>query len=272
MSRLVDQVKQAVAAFAGCKTTPALIGGLALAAHQVVRATRGVDFLADADDADRLHDILLGLGYRCVHRSENAANYLRGDESLDLLYMHRPTARRLLAEAVERPTVMGPLRVVSVEGLIGVKLQALVNDPSRTRDLDDIRALLRAQGGRLNMVEVQNTSRCSIAKEYSMNSSKKFPTTMREGLRAPLVGGDVPPARQSGRGDLSGWVDLMEAVEVLCPVWPRRTRRAGMESTGFDVHGRASATRDDPDNHQQEPEVGPMRDSLARLLHRGQTC
>ena len=69
MSRLVEQIKQAVTAFVGCKTTPALIGGLALAAHQVVRATRDVDFLADADDADRLHEILLTLGYRCVWSS-----------------------------------------------------------------------------------------------------------------------------------------------------------------------------------------------------------
>jgi len=40
MSRLVEQVKQAMAAFSVCKTPPALIGGLALAAHRVVRATR----------------------------------------------------------------------------------------------------------------------------------------------------------------------------------------------------------------------------------------
>ncbi|UJJ57968.1 MULTISPECIES: nucleotidyltransferase family protein [Rhodanobacter] len=155
MSRLVEQIKQAVAAFVGCKTTPALIGGLALAAHQVVRATRDVDFLADADDADRLHEILLALGYRCVHRSEDAANYLREDEGLDLLFAHRPTARRLLANAEERSTAMGSLRVISAEGLIGFKLQALVNNPSRTRDLDDIRGLLHAQRGRLNMQEVQ---------------------------------------------------------------------------------------------------------------------
>jgi hypothetical protein len=155
MSRLVDQIKQAVAAFVGCKTTPALIGGLALAAHQVVRATRDVDFLADADDADRLHGILLDLGYHCVHRSEDAANYLRDDEGLDLLYAHRPIARRLLGEASERATALGTLRVISAEGLIGFKLQALGNNPSRTRDLDDIRALLRAQRGRLNMQEVQ---------------------------------------------------------------------------------------------------------------------
>ncbi len=155
MSRLVEQVKQAVAAFAELKTPPALIGGLALAAHQVVRATRDVDFLADADDADRLHAILLTLGYRCVHRSEDAANYVRNDEGLDLLYAHRPTARRLLAEATERDTAMGALRVISAEGLVGLKLQALVNNPSRTRDLDDIRALLRARRGRLNIAEVR---------------------------------------------------------------------------------------------------------------------
>lgn len=155
MSRLVEQIKQAVAAFVDCKATPALIGGLALAAHQVVRATRDVDFLADADDADRLHEILLALGYRCVHRSQDAANYLRQDEGLDLLYAHRPIARRLLAEARERPTAMGQLRVIGAEGLIGFKLQALVNHSSRTRDLDDIRALLRAQRGRLSMPEVR---------------------------------------------------------------------------------------------------------------------
>ena len=155
MSRLVDQIKQAVAAFVGCKTTPALIGGLALAAHQVVRATRDIDFLADAQDADRLHGILLDLGYRCVHRSEDAANYLRDDEGLDLLYAHRPVARRLLSEAAERETVMGLLRVISAEGLIGFKLQALVNSPSHLRDIEDIRALLRAQRGQLNMGEVR---------------------------------------------------------------------------------------------------------------------
>ena len=106
-------------------------------------------------NADRLHGILLDLGYRCVHRSEDAANYLRNDEGLDLLYARRPIARRLLGEAEERTTALGALRVISAEGLIGFKLQALVNAPSRSRDLDDIRALLRAQRGKLNMAEVR---------------------------------------------------------------------------------------------------------------------
>ncbi|HET9819184.1 MAG TPA: nucleotidyltransferase family protein [Rhodanobacteraceae bacterium] len=156
MSRLADQVKQAIAAFKGCKTEPALIGGLALAAHDVVRATRDVDFLVDADDVRAVHEALSALGYARVHHSEDAANYVRGDEALDLLYAHRPTARRLLERADTRDTAMGRLRVVSAEGLIGFKLQALVNAPERGRDRDDILALLRTGRGKLDMREVRD--------------------------------------------------------------------------------------------------------------------
>lgn len=155
MARLVDQIKEALEAFVGLRTPPALIGGLALAAHNVVRATRDVDFLADAADADRLHALLLGLGYHCIHRSEDAANYVRAEQGLDLLYAHRHEARRLLAAAEERDTNMGRLRVVSAEGLVGFKLQGYVNDASRLRDLDDIRALLRTNRESLDLNEVR---------------------------------------------------------------------------------------------------------------------
>ena len=153
--RLIDQVSEVLAAFDREQLHPALIGGLALAAHNVPRTTRDIDFLADADDADRLHALLLGLGYHCIHRSEDAANYLRGDEGLDLLYAHRPEARRLLGEAKERDTEMGRLRVIGAEGLIAFKLQGYVNDATRHRDLDDIRSLLRANRTSLDMGEVR---------------------------------------------------------------------------------------------------------------------
>lgn len=155
MFRLADQIREALAAFAGFKTPPALIGGLALASHGVIRTTRDVDFLVDADDADRLHEVLLGIGYECVHRSPDAANYLRGEEGFDVLYAHRTTARRLLNEADEHQTGFGRLRVISAEGLIAFKLQGYVNDPARVRDLDDLRALLKANAGRLDMDEVR---------------------------------------------------------------------------------------------------------------------
>lgn len=155
MSRLLDQIREAVVVFEELPTAPALIGGLALAAHNVVRATRDVDFLVDADDADRVHDMLVRLGYRCIHRSDDAANYLRDDEGIDLLYACRPEARRLLEEAEGRDLGFGRLRVISAEGLIGFKLQAMVNNPRRLRDLDDIRALIRNNRDSLDMAQVR---------------------------------------------------------------------------------------------------------------------
>ena len=72
-----------------------------------------------------------------------------------MLYAHRALARRLLAQASERETPLGRLRVISVEGLIGFKLQGFANDATRTRDLDDIRSLLKMHRASLNMEEVR---------------------------------------------------------------------------------------------------------------------
>jgi hypothetical protein len=152
---MADQMAEALKAFQQCSMEPALIGGLALAAHNYVRATQDIDFLVATEDADRLHAALIDLGYRCVHRSEDAANYLRGDEGLDFLYAHRSVSLALLAAAPTRETSLGRLRVVSAEGLIGFKLQALVNNPKRARDLDDIRHLLRNNRGALKMDDVR---------------------------------------------------------------------------------------------------------------------
>ncbi len=150
-SRLGRQIAEVAAALNAIGARFALIGGLALASHKVVRATQDVDLLTEAEKADEIEAELAKLGYRCLHRSADAANYVRGDERVDFLYAYRPVALRLLAEAEELKTALGDLRVVSAEGLIGFKLQGLVNDPRRTQDLEDIRALLRANRATLDM-------------------------------------------------------------------------------------------------------------------------
>lgn len=155
MSNLAEQIREALSMFARNDTEPALIGGLAVVAHHVVRATKDVDFLLEAEAADKVHEALLALGYQCLYRSEDAANYVRAAEGLDLLYAHRPLARRLLAQASVRETPMGRMRIVSVEGLIGFKLQGFVNDATRTRDLDDIRALFKMHRTSLSMDELR---------------------------------------------------------------------------------------------------------------------
>jgi hypothetical protein len=51
-------------------------------------------------------------------------------------------------------TTFGEVRVVSTEGLIGLKLQGFVNNPRRTQDLD-IKALVAANRQALKMDEVR---------------------------------------------------------------------------------------------------------------------
>jgi hypothetical protein len=155
LSRLGRQIAEATAALNAIGARYALIGGLALGPYKVIRATQDVDLLVDASMADQVEAALLRLGYRCLHRSADAANYGRGDERMDFLYAHRPAAMRLLESARELATSLGTLRVVSAEGLIGFKLQGFVNDPRRTQDLEDIRALIRANRASLDMAEVR---------------------------------------------------------------------------------------------------------------------
>lgn len=154
-SRLGRQIAEVTTALRGIGAQFALIGGLALASHNVVRATQDVDLLVDADRADDIHAAMARLGYDCLHRSGDAGNYSRKDERVDFLYASRPIARKLLAGAREVKTSFGDLRVISTEGLIGFKLQGWVNDPRRIRDREDMRALLQANRGAVDMNEVR---------------------------------------------------------------------------------------------------------------------
>jgi hypothetical protein len=122
LSRLGKQIEEIIAALNSVGVRFALIGGLALASYKVIRATRDIDLLTDVKSADEIDGLLTRLGYRCIHRSADAGNYLRGDERVDFLYASRPAARQLLAAAAEFKTAFGDLRVVSLEGLMTTPL------------------------------------------------------------------------------------------------------------------------------------------------------
>lgn len=132
----------------------ALVGGLALTPHHVVRATQDVDLLVDIDHADRIEAELLSAGYKRLYRSTDVANYVRDDQRVDMLYASRPIARRLLITAKVFSSSLGDFPVVGLEGLIAFKLQGFVNDPRRTQDIEDIRALLKANRQSVKMEEV----------------------------------------------------------------------------------------------------------------------
>ncbi len=101
LSRLGRQIAEVTAALQRIGAWYALTGGLALASDHVVRATQDVNLLTEGDQADAIESELIKLGYQRLHRSADAGNYSRGDERVDLLYAHRPIARRLLAGPVK---------------------------------------------------------------------------------------------------------------------------------------------------------------------------
>ena len=209
-SRLGRQVAEVLAALAGQGVPFAVIGALALNAHKVVRATSDVDLLAPAARAGEVNAIVLKLGYRCLHRSEDAANYARGDERLDLLWASRPSSLRLLASAQHRQTLFGQLPVISAEGLIGFKLQALVNDPRRGQDLEDIRKLLGVNGEALDMAEVRGYFRLFDREDLL---DRLLASIAAAGVQEPPFEYEDPYAR---------FDDLMWVSEQLCPVWPKK--------------------------------------------------
>jgi|GEM_PF-354124 len=223
-SRLGRQIKEVVESLHRGNIEFALIGGLALASHRVIRATQDIDLLIDVDEAETVDKILLDLGYKCLYKSKDAGNYTRADERVDLLYAGRPIARRLLNTAKETSTSFGQLDVVSVEGLIGFKLQAITNNPDRTQDLEDIRALLRENRGTMDRNEIRNVSDCLNGKNYWMSSSMKSTEhTKTAGAVDHIADGefmDLPA--ENGSHPYEQLLDLMAVIEELCPEWPER--------------------------------------------------
>lgn len=135
------------AAFRAAGIDFALIGGFALAAHGAPRATGDLDFLVPGECADAVDGIMRSLGYRALHRSEEAANYKGDAESaghVDFLFARRAYSREMLRSAKSGAmTSLPALKIVAPEDLIGLKVQASSNNPKRrAMDLADIGRLL----------------------------------------------------------------------------------------------------------------------------------
>ena len=151
MNKLLQQLAEFNLHMQAAGARYALIGGLALSVHQVQRATLDIDFIMAQSDANLADLTLKELGYHCIHRSTDAANYRRGNEAVDFIYAFRSRALALLAQAQIHKIGSELIPVVSVEGLIGLKLQAMTNDPSRKQDPVDIEKLFEKHRENLDL-------------------------------------------------------------------------------------------------------------------------
>lgn len=123
----------------------ALIGGFALAAYGVARATQDIDLLVDGSDKANVKGIFTASKFTVVFESEEVLQ-LGGFGQLDLLFANREATRGMLKNA--KRIGQFPVPVVLLEDLIGLKIQAYVNDPKREfQDKADILSLLQNNSG-----------------------------------------------------------------------------------------------------------------------------
>ena len=125
----------------------AMIGGFALGVLGIQRATMDLDFLVARDALPQIDEIMQRRGYRLRYRSENVSQFVSDAAPLgqvDFLHAFREISTGMLSRASDIPAFASSLRVRTLrpEDIIGLKVQALSNDPERERwDLADIELL-----------------------------------------------------------------------------------------------------------------------------------
>ncbi len=141
----------------------ALMGGFALGAWGVPRATVDMDFLVDRNDMEKVEEIMKELGYECRYKTENVTQYISSLKifgEVDFIHAFRTPSLDMLERVTEKKVFdkSVSLKVLRLEDLIGYKVQGMANDESRRAlDLSDIESLLR-----LNAVDMD----WSLIKEY----------------------------------------------------------------------------------------------------------
>ena len=134
----------------------ALMGGFALGLWGGSRSTIDIDFLVHRDDRTKVNAIMTGLGYELHHHSENVSQYtskLNVLGSVDFIHAFREASLGMLDRAQIKDIFSGTLQVKTLlpEDIIGLKLQAIANDPSRENtDMADIEMLASIHKGKMD--------------------------------------------------------------------------------------------------------------------------
>jgi len=139
----------------------AAIGGFALGVLGAPRQTLDLDFLVHRDDLEKLDAALMDLGYRRVFQSDNVSQYRHPDlvwGSVDFIHAFRKISLAILERAREYPAVGGrqSLKTAQPEDLIGLKVQAIFNDPERkAQEQNDIERLMALYGRKLDWDRIE---------------------------------------------------------------------------------------------------------------------
>ena len=134
----------------------ALTGGFALGLWGGSRSTVDLDFLVHREDMDKVHMLMTGMGYELHHHTENVSQYvspLARFGGIDFIHAFREASTEMLKRAVEKEIFSGSMKVRTMipEDIIGLKLQAVYNNPKREKiDMADIEMLVSVHNRELD--------------------------------------------------------------------------------------------------------------------------
>lgn len=154
-------LKRLLAEFDGDRIRYAVIGGFALGVLGVARQTLDLDFLVHRNDLTRLDARLANLGYKRVFHTENVSQYRHDDGawgSFAIVHAFRQISLAMLQRAKSYPVFGGTqsARAVDAEDMIGLKVQALCNDATRSaQERADIERLMAHYGKRLDWARTE---------------------------------------------------------------------------------------------------------------------
>jgi len=136
-----------------------VVGGFALGLLGVPRATMDVDLLVHRDDLARLDEALRRVGFQRVVSTENVSHYEHSDAvwgSIDVLHAFRPHALGMLTRTRGVALFDRTIRVLQPEDIIGLKVQAMANNPLRAaKEQVDIESLVEAYSATLDWTRIK---------------------------------------------------------------------------------------------------------------------
>ena len=154
-------LSQIIQKFESEKLEYGLIGGIAIGILGVNRATADLDFLVHHDDMEKVGKIMNDLGYHPVFHNEIFSLYqsgLKAFGNIDFVHAKNETIRKMLADRKNHKIFDDSLEVavITVEDIIGLKLQAIKNDKSRSGiDESDIVQLLGIHQGKIDITKIR---------------------------------------------------------------------------------------------------------------------
>jgi len=156
---LKEVLKTLIARFRKKNIDFVLSGGLALSTMGIFRFTRDIDFVVPEESKEAIHEIMAELGYeRQDFSTEEIVSYfspLRVFGQVDFVLARRRYTKAMIRRARKSLVFDGEFEVKALlpEDLIGLKIQAIANDPQNRFVIDapDIQRILRLYMDKMDM-------------------------------------------------------------------------------------------------------------------------